>query len=246
MRHALLSLLGAAMVTLGGVALPASAAEVSSGLLNVLTTSAVSPTSSVGTVSVTIAASSPLTSLVVSVYSDGADQLDLPMSDFIQPGDDGDGQYGTWTLSIPITTSQLNPGAYQVMVSATDSGGDSLTNVPVGPLDFLNVVEYPGFTDTGTSFSYDNQDITFAGKAVVLAPDGTTTPLASQTLTVAGQDGDPTVETGADGSFSLTFPAPQNGYCWLYNNGDADTEANSTHPINLTVRSLTVHIPAKL
>jgi hypothetical protein len=129
-RRIVMRLITVVMAAAAVAALAPSAAQASSGYINVqYTPDGVSPTSSVGLVSVSIQATSPLNSLTVSVYSGstgggcfgGTDVLDLPMSDFSQPANDGDSQYGTWTLSTPITTSQLSLGSYQVCLTATDT-----------------------------------------------------------------------------------------------------------------------------
>jgi hypothetical protein len=242
----ILGLLCAASAAISGAVLAAPAAGATGTLALQYQQYGVSSSSSVGSISLPIIASSPLTSLNVSIYNGATDELDLTMSDFVQPANDGNNQWGTWTLVTPITTSQLSLGYYQVQVSATDSGGDQITNVGAGPLSYLDVVQYPGFTYTGTSFDYDNQNMTFSGTAVLLAPDGTTTPFANKTLTVAGEAAAPTVVTGSDGSFSLTFPVTQSGYCWLYYAGDSTTQSNSTDPLNLTLTAFPVHVAAAL
>jgi hypothetical protein len=246
-----------ALLLLTAVAMAASAAGASAaqatttGSINVqYTPGGVSPTSSVGSVSVSINATSKLTSMTVSVhtlgiaYCDGTDVLDLPMSDFVQPAHDGDGQWGTWTLSTPITTSQLSLGSYEVCVTAADQGGDTVS-ADVGPLYYFNIVQFPTFTSSGTSFSYDNQDVTLSGAAQMLAPDGTTTPFAGKTLTVADFGTNPTTVTGADGSFSVQFPVLATGPYWVYYANDGSTTGSSP-PVNLTLTTFPVHIAAAL
>ncbi len=208
----------------------------------------VSPATDVGLVSVTIAAPSPLTSLDVDIYSpDGTKQLDLTLSEFVQPANDGNGQFGTWTLATPITTSQLSLGGYSVYMFATDQGGDQVNMYYVGMLAFFNVVQYPVFTASSTTFNYANQDVTLSGTAMLLAPDGSTTPFAGKTLAL--DDPAPTaatVVTGADGSFSVTFQVTQSGLYSLQYAGDATTEANSTSLVQLTFDTFPVHITATL
>ncbi len=103
----------AVAASVAGLSMPAADAT---GYINVqYAPDGVSPTSSVGSVSVGIASTSMLTSMTVSVYSGvtgggcygGTDVLDLPMSDFVPPANDGNTQLGIWTLASPITTGQL-------------------------------------------------------------------------------------------------------------------------------------------
>src|SRR5215472_3925952 len=212
-RRVFVGLLGAMAVAVSGWGLSVPAAEAISSFIQVqYAPNGVSPSTNVGLVSVNTAAPSPLTSLDVRIYQgDGTVMLDLTLSDFVQPANDGNGQFGTWTVKTPITTSQLNLGSYSVYLSAADQGGDQVTSF-VGDLSFLNVVQYPGFTASGTSFNYDNQNVTFSGTAMLLAPDGSTAPFAGKTLSLA----DPapagvSIVTGADGSFSLTMQVTQSG-----------------------------------
>jgi hypothetical protein len=186
-RRALVGLLGAMAVAVSGWGLSVSAAEAASSYISVqYEPNGVSPPTNVGLVSVTLAATSPLTSLDVKIYrSDGTDVLDLTLSDFVQPANDGNGLSGTWTVKTPITTSQLNLGYYSVYLTAADKGGDQVTSFFVGFLSFLNVVQYPGFMASSTSFNYDNQNVTLSGTAMLLAPDGSTTPFAGKTLNLA-------------------------------------------------------------
>jgi hypothetical protein len=146
----------------------------------------------------------------------------------------------------PITTTLLPLGYYEVCITAADNGGDTLPLSYVGPLYFFNIVEFPTFTPSGTSFSYDNQDVTLSGKAVLLAPDGTTTPFASKTLTVADTGNTPvTTVTGADGSFSVQFQVPATCPYWVYYANDGSSTGNS--PVaNLTLKTFPVHISAAL
>ena len=249
-----------ALLLLTAVVMAASAAGASAaqattpGSINVqYSPGGVSPTSSVGSVSLSINATSKLTSMTVSVYTfgvtdcGGTDVLDLPLSDFVQPAHDGDGQWGTWTLSTPITTSQLPLGSYQVCVTAGDQGGDTLPLSLVGPLDFFNIVQFPTFNSSGTSFSFDNQDVTLSGVAQLLAPDGTTTPFAGKTLTVAvgGAGTSPTTVTGADGSFSVQFQVPATGPYFVYYPNDGSATGSSA-VVNLTLTTFPQHMTAAL
>ena len=246
-----------ASLAVSSAAEAATASPATTNFIDVQTApNGVSPSADVGSVSVNIAATSPLTSLTVSVYSGvgafasscsgGTDVLDLPLSAFVQPANDGNGQLGTWTLSSPITTSQLSLGNYEVCLTAADQGGDTADSI-VGPLYYLNTVEFPTFTASRTSFSFDHQDVTLAGVAQLLAPDGTTTPFGGQTLSVTGPDFLLTTAavTSADGSFSVSFQVPMSGPYWVFYNNDGSTGGSSAIA-NLNVSTLSVRLTAAL
>ena len=240
----------AASLAMPSAAHAATASPASATFLDVQTApNGVSPSSDVGLVSVNIAASSELTSLTVSIFVNncaGPDALDLPMSAFVQPVHDGDGQVGTWTLSSPITTSQLSLGDYVVCVTAADKGGDTADSF-VGPLRYLNTVEFPTFTASRTTFSFDHQVVTLSGDAQLLAPDGTTTPFGGKTLSVAGPDllNTSAAVTGADGSFSLQFQVPATGPYWVFYGDDGSSDGASAI-VNLTLNTFSVRLTAAL
>ncbi len=85
-----------------------------------------------------------------------------------------------------------------------------------------------------------------SGSAELLAPDGTTTPFANKTLTVAGAgDTNPTAVTGVDGAFSVQFQVPASGPYWVYYSNDGSTTGSSP-AINLTLTTFAVHLSATL
>src|SRR5215472_389843 len=104
-RRALAGLLGALVVAMSGWGVSVSSAGAASSYISVqYEPNGVSPATNVGLVSVTLAATSPLTSLDVRIYrGDGTVMLDLTLSDFVQPANDGNGLSGTWTVKTPIT-----------------------------------------------------------------------------------------------------------------------------------------------
>lgn len=229
------------------------AAQASSGSLFVCTAyyncPAGSPQDNVGLLSVTIASSTPLTSLTVSLYdSSNTDRLDLPLGDFVVPAGDGSGNWERWTLQNPITTGQLALGQYSVEVTAADSGGDQVSDALAGTLYFENEVLFSNVTSNGTTFDYDNQDVTFSGTTTLLAPGGTPQPFANQALGLQGTFGPPVpVTTDSSGAFTVTVPA-QNELYWMEYPGDAADEIgfSATPPISITVNSDPVQIKAAL
>ncbi len=233
----------------GGAARPAVAASSAApGFINVQPSQSLSPGTNVGLLSVSIASSTPITSLTVSLFASGTDALDLPMSDFTVPAGNGDGNFETWTLTNPITTSQLtNLGDYSAFVTASDSGGDSTTDpVFAGTLQFVNVVSIDNFKSNGTVFDFDHPNVTFQGTAMVLAPGGTPVPYANETTLGLQANFGPAVPftTGADGTFSVTVPAQSEDF-WIAYTGPSDTEGG-TPPIAITVNVFPDHVSAAL
>jgi hypothetical protein len=251
-RRIVLGLLIAVAVVVGGAALPASAGQASSGYIYVYNSLGVSPQTNVGLVSVVIASTSPVASMTVSLYQNSTDVLDLPMNDFSVPANDGNGQLGVWTLTSPITTSQLALGEYGAYVTATDSGGDSVTLGFAGALEFQNMVLFPTFTSDRTTFDYDHQDVTFSGTATLLAPGGTPVPFANEPLELIHNGPTVPMTTDSNGAFTATVHPQQNyyqpDYFILEYAGDAQQEIafNATPSIEISVTQSPVTIQASL
>ncbi len=247
----LLAVAAAVWGVAGGVAVPAVAASSATpGSITVQPSQSLSPGANVGLLSVSIASTSPITSLTVSLFTPGTstDVLDLPMSDFAVPADDGDNNFGTWTLTSPITTSQLPAlGDYSAFVTAADSGSDSISDVFAGTLQFVNVVSVDDFRSNGTVFNFDKPNVTFQGTAMFLAPGGAPVPYANETtLGLQGNFGQAVpVTTAADGTFSVTVQA-QNEFYWIAYTGPADTEGGSSNNISITVNAFPDHLSAAL
>src|SRR5215472_5671121 len=131
LRRAVIVLLSGAATLVAGIALPAVAsARPNQDNIYVQQGDQLSPPSNVGLLSVTLAASSNITSLTVSLFDvcGGTDKLDLPISAFTVPPNQGDGSYHAWTLTNPINTGQLVIGSYCVEVTAMDVGGGSISD----------------------------------------------------------------------------------------------------------------------
>lgn len=184
--------------------------------------------------------------MTVSLYQNGTDVLDLPLSDFVVPGGDGSGVVATWMLKSPITTSQLALGSYDAKVTATDSGGDSIGGVAAGTLYFQDIVQFPVFTSDGTNFDYDHQDVTFSGQAVVLAPDGTTTPFADGPLDLFGAPQTIPLVTDSSGAFTVTAQAVPGGSYWIGYGGDSPTLSGYSSAIATTVTTSPVQVNATM
>jgi hypothetical protein len=239
----------AILTALAGVlAMSAAAASAApaTGYIEVETNVPLSPTTNVGLLSVTLASDMPITALTVTIVPDGGGTpvLTLPMSDFSVPAQDGTESYGTWTLTSPITTTELPIGTYGVDVSAA-SADATITDVPAGTLNFLNEVTFPDFTSTGTTFNYFNQNVTFSGTAMVTAPGGSPTPFADESLNVTDGYASDAVTTAGDGTFSATFPAVSGTFYAQYT-GTSTTAATNSDFIQITVTPLPVTMKASV
>lgn len=227
----------------------AAAARTTTGFIDVQNSQVVSPQTNVGLVSVVIADSTPLTAMTVSLFQNGTDVLDLPMSDFTTPANDGNGQFLTWTLKTPITTSQLPLGVYDAEVSATDSTSDSVTDQEAGALFFQNEVLFTGFKSNGTRFSFDQPNATFSGQASLLAPGGTPVPFANSPVQLTGTYSsiNAPVTTDSSGAFTVTVKAQSADY-WMEYAGNPQTETafSATLPIAITLIQLPMRIHATL
>ena len=89
---------------------------------------------------------------------------------------------GTWTVKTPISEHQLDFGSYQIMVDATDTGGDSISKSVAGPLNYF--IE-PTITlkASPTVIGQANPTATLSGTVTGLWPDGSTGPIAGVTAT---------------------------------------------------------------
>lgn len=172
--------------------------------------SASSPVSNVGLLSITAAAATPINSMTAHLISNGTDVLDV--SDFTLTG--GELTDGTWTVQTPITQMQLPLGGYTVEVDATDTGGDSVTGQTAsGGLGFFDEPQMT-LTASNTTLSYDDQSTTFSGTVSSVAPDGTSSPLADQAITLYGDTQVHDLTTASDGSYSITLTQPSMGYLY--------------------------------
>jgi hypothetical protein len=201
-RRAVCWLAGLAVVA-GITAIPA-AASADSGTITIGAAS--SPQSNVGLLSIQASATTPITSISAQVMSGQTDELDV--SDFTLTS--GTTTDGTWTVQNAITQQQLALGGYTVDVSATDSGGDSVTGQQAsGTFDFV-VIPAITLSASPMSISYDDQSVTFSGTVTGTWPDGSTQPLASWPVELnATAAWTASLTTGSDGSFQDTVVHPE-------------------------------------
>jgi len=112
---------------------------------------------------------------------------------------------GTWATASAIVAP---PGAYTVSLSAADSGGDSFSGFAAGTVSYLIQPTITISADRNT-VDFDHQTVTFSGTVTGTWPDGSTGPLAGQSLQIGeeapGAAGPVTIKTLADGSYQYAM-----------------------------------------
>jgi hypothetical protein len=183
----------------GALAVPAALAAGS------ITVTASSPAGNDGDLQLAFTATTAITSFTAHVLTQhGTDVLDLPESDFTLTS--GSTSAGTWTVSTPISTSQLTLGSYNVTVDAQDSGGDSLTGTAAGTLAFV-IQPTVTLSASPTTLTYLQPTATLSGTVTGTWPDGTTGPLAGQTVQFSSTGASVSnAVTGSSGDFSVQVP----------------------------------------
>ena len=191
----------AAASALAMTAIPAARAD--SDIVTITAVGNPSP----GVISISVTSATALTELDVMLTSTAhPNALSFTMADFtLQSG--GTGTDGTYTLTDPVTDTQLPSfDSYMIDVTAADSGGGSAAN----DASFLGWFIQPALTlnATQTTFDYDNESITFSGALSLVNPDGTAVDpadLAGQPLLLTDNfDARYPVTTGAGGNYSVT------------------------------------------
>jgi hypothetical protein len=245
-RTAIAAAVSAAAVAavVAGVAAPASAQS------GTITATATSPASSVGDLSVSLSTSdgADITSFTAHILTAaGTDVLDLPEADFTLSS--GTAANGTWTITTPITTSQLLLGTYTVTVDAADADSDSVTGEQAGQLAFL-IQPTVTLTATPAALSYGATSATLSGTVTGLMPAGTTAPLAGQQVQITGSGvTSETAQTDADGNFSVTedsastFTASVQGSTLATASSAPVTVTASTAPTELTGLTVSTTTP---
>lgn len=190
----------AAAVVMAGLTIslvPAAAAVASSG--SIVIDGISSPQSEVGLLSLQAEATSPITSFTVHISSGSTVLLSIPSTDFSMTS--GSTTDGIWTVTSPITQTQLALGTYAVTVDAQDSGSDSVTGVSAG---IYSYVLYPTVTLSAstTKLSYTQQSVTVSGQVTATYPDGSIKPLVGQVSLLSYGDLTSTATTDSQGDFS--------------------------------------------
>ncbi len=171
-RTSVLCALGLTLIGAGVAAVPAYAASAAD---TIAISSAGSPATQVGELSVVAQSTTPITSLAVHVLSSGQDVLDPAMTEQSQTPT-ADGYQSIWTVANPIaegtSPTGLPLGVYPVSVDATD-GGTSVTGVHAGTLYFIDEPTVTIGPASPPTVTFDNPSVTVSGQVTMLAPDGT-------------------------------------------------------------------------
>jgi hypothetical protein len=194
--------------------------------------------STTGQLSVTVDSTTALTSLSVSL-SDGTNQLTLPFDDFTLTGS---ATAGTYSLTEPLTETQLPLGIYTEDATAADAGGGSVTDFELGTFELAT---QPTMTlaASATSLSYSQPQTTFSGLVTGVAPGGASEPLAGQTVTVSDQQSTYVAVTQSDGTYSVTATDPTAGYYQGYISQNATTaQATAPQDVQITTTSTDVQV----
>lgn len=212
--------------------------------------SASSPPSAVGDLTVVADSTTAITSLSVHLLdSAGTDVLDPAMTMSSQTPTSA-GFESTWAVTAPIAEGTapagLALGNYPISVDAADAG-TTLSDPDAGTLIFKDEPTITLSADH-TDVSYDSQTVTISGQVTILAPDGTTTPDANGTVSMASSFGPTaTLATDANGQYSDTIK-PRGGDWVGISISPTATVASGQAPdeISFTLQPDPVHLTAKL
>jgi hypothetical protein len=166
-----------------------------------------SPNDHLGSLSVDVTSTTPITSLAVHVLNSGtqADVLDPAMSQTSSTYTDWSQTYeSVWTVTTPITTAQLPAGDYAVTVDTADQGGTSVTGASAGTWQYTSVPVITASADR-TSIDYGHPGANITGNVSLHNPDGTATPYQGPVVVVESWAAAVTFQSDAAGNFS--FPA---------------------------------------
>jgi len=233
------ALSAAAVLLVSGALFTAGSARASEPI----STSASSPPTSVGQLSISFTAATAIAGFTVHIITvNGTDVLDLPESAFTMTSSSTTPAMtsSTWTLSSAITTSQLQLGTYSITVDATDAGGDSVTAEPAGQLSYL-IQPTVTLIASPAVLGYAGPSTSLSGTVTGLWPDGSTEPLAGQQVLVTNSEGQSQqTETDASGDFTEsanyadTFTASVSGGTLASASSVPVTVTAATTPTGLT------------
>jgi hypothetical protein len=162
-----------------------------------------SPVSESGLLSIQLEAPSAISITAVNIESGSVVETSILGSGFTLTS--GSNQDGIWTVSSPIPQNAMPFGTYQVTVTATDSGGDSLSNGLAPNSFFFGLDPSVTLAASTTTLSYSQQSVTFTGQVTADDPDGNVVVVPDQTVSVAGDGGDSfTATTDDSGDYSVT------------------------------------------
>jgi hypothetical protein len=207
--------------------------------------SATSPNNDQGDLAIDLWSSSVLTTATVHIYdSTGTeDLLDPAVTETSGAGSAGD---SIWTVTTPITESQLPLGEYLVVVAAADDGGTTITGLnqewffTASPQVTINVDH--------TDISFDHPTATVSGQVTLVAPDGTVTPYQGPiTLNEGWGTFSAGAETDANGDYSVTVaPTGTSPQLSVQVDGPTTRMSGGSSTITFTVTTDPAHVTAKL
>ena len=233
-------------------AVPAAPASASPAADTITVFSAFSPPTQSGLLTVSIAASSAITSITAHLRAPRATADALAVSDFaLQSGTTTD---GVWTVNATIAwgtgTGKLPLGVYSIYVDAKDQGGTSVSRVFAGNLDFL-ILPALTFSARPMAVTYTHHVVTFHGRLTGTYPDGKTVrPLAGRAISVTALDGTDSVRaiTNSLGRYAVRHAVRSTLY--LANTASSNRTLNNgfgqAGPIFLTATPDPVRVRAHL
>ncbi|TDU05522.1 hypothetical protein EDD99_4038 [Streptomyces sp. 846.5] len=156
-----------------------------------------------GKLDLSLAAPTAVSSVKVSLYSMTTQQTVATVTDFALTS--GTATNGVWEPKARIQLPAL--GSYRIDVSATDTGGDTLSTTGAGYFYYSVRTNLNDTSVDRTKVDYQHRSITMSGHLRGQWPgSGAITPLGDLTVGVSSyfQYGEAT--TAADGSWSVTLP----------------------------------------
>lgn len=156
-----------------------------------------------GKLDVSLAASSNVTSVEVSLFSEATQQTVATVKNFKLTS--GTATDGVWEPKTRIQLPEL--GSYRIDVSAADEGGDTLSTTGSGYFYYAVQTNLDDASVDRTTVDYQNRSVTMSGHLMGKWPGtGDVAPLAGEEVDVSSyfQYGEAT--TAADGSWAVTLP----------------------------------------
>jgi hypothetical protein len=197
-----------AVLAAAGLLVPAAVAQATSG--TIVVSSAGSPASHVGELSIGLDATSTIDgpSITAVLYPAGSTTAAMTVTGFTQTSGPASGPGATvWTVTTPIPygsgSGELPLGNYSIEVKATDQGGDSTDSTDAGTLAYL-IEPVATLSVSPASYSF-GQNVTISGTDIGLYPDGSRQP--QQGAEIYSPDDELVTTTGSTGSFSVTVQA---------------------------------------
>jgi hypothetical protein len=156
-----------------------------------------------GKLDVSLAASSDVTSVEVSLFSEATQQTVATVTNFTLTS--GTATDGVWEPKTRIQLPAL--GSYRIDVTAADSGGDTLSTTGAGYFYYAVQTNLNDATVDRTTVDYQDRSVTMSGHLMGKWPgSGDVTPLAGEEVDVSSYVQYGSATTAADGSWSVTLP----------------------------------------